>query len=239
MLGGLFDSKSGDNADMDKKLGDSSAANKMKLLKGYEGLWIKLRRNTCWYLTNKIFSISIGVAFAVITIMFKRTTQVYMVQELKRNESMKIMAAVKAKAGAKEADLVQYKPTYEAYHILTIYWFLFIYFSLAAMDELIEAFSVINQMEKGALGLFFELNYIIGLFLTVYITWFVQVFKAPTPTGLTGVSKTKMDDDFHKMYMWLYINYWYLIFCVLMSLIVACIFKKMDTKAKHLAKVGN
>ena len=61
-----------------------------------------------------------------------------------------------------------------AYHILTIYWFLFIYFSLAAMDELIEAFSVINQMEKGALGLFFELNYLIGLFLTVYITWFVN-----------------------------------------------------------------
>ena len=86
MLGGLFDSKGGDNADMDKKLGDSSAANKMKLLKGYEGTWIKLRRNTCWYLTNKIFSISIGVAFAVITIMFKRTTQVYMVQELKKNE---------------------------------------------------------------------------------------------------------------------------------------------------------
>ena len=73
-------------------------------------------------------------------------------------------------------------PDNEAYHILTIYWFLFIYFSLAAMDELIEAFSVINQMEKGALGLFFELNYLIGLFLTVYITWFVNTFTAvPIP----------------------------------------------------------
>ena len=73
---GLFDQKGagGDNADMDKKLGDSSAANKMKLLKGYEGFWIKLRRNTCWYLTNKILSISIGIAFAVITLMSKKTT---------------------------------------------------------------------------------------------------------------------------------------------------------------------
>ena len=106
-------------------------------------MWIKLRRNTCWYLTNKIFSISIGVAFAIITIMFKRTTQIYMVQELKHNENMKNKRITETKNNAK-ADVSQYKESYEAYHILTIYWFLFIYFSLAAMDELIEAFSVIN-----------------------------------------------------------------------------------------------
>merc|ERR1712166_702713 len=177
---GLFDNKAGgDNADVDKKLGDSSAANKMKLLKGYEGFWIKLRRNTCWYLSNKILSISIGVAFAVITIMFKKTTQVYMVQELKHNQLRKENWIQTSKNGDQTDK--NFKPDYEAYHILTIYWFLFIYFSLAAMDELIEAFSVINQMEKGALGLFFELNYIIGLFLTVYITWFVHAFPAPKP----------------------------------------------------------
>ena len=73
----LFNSNN--NAESINKLEGSSGANKMKLLKGYEGFWIKLRRNTCWYLTNKIFSITIGVAFAVITIMFKKTTQVYMV----------------------------------------------------------------------------------------------------------------------------------------------------------------
>jgi len=32
MLTGLFDNKAGGNADTNKKLGDSSAANKMKLL---------------------------------------------------------------------------------------------------------------------------------------------------------------------------------------------------------------
>ena len=42
------------------------------------------------------------------------------------------------------------------------------------MDEMIELFSVVNQMEKGALGLFFELNYLIGIFLTGYIGWFIS-----------------------------------------------------------------
>jgi hypothetical protein len=148
----------------------------MKLLKGYEGVWIKSRRNTCCYLTNKILSITIGVAFAVITICFKKTTQVYMLQEINVN------ALGKEKWIAAGHPSKSFVPDSEAYHILTIYWFLFIYFSLAAMDELIEAFSVINQMEKGALGLFFELNYLIGLFLTVYITWFVNTFTAvPLP----------------------------------------------------------
>ena len=104
------------------------------------------------------------------------------------------------------------------------------------MDELIEAFSVINQMEKGALGLFFELNYIIGLFLTVYITWFVNSFEKPTPGP--GASKD-MVSNYNNMWMWLYVNYCYLFFCLFMSLIVACIYRSMDSKAKQLAKVGN
>jgi len=203
----------------------------MKLLKGYEGFWNKLRRNDSWYISNKIISISIGVAFAVITIMFKRTTQIYMLQEIKNNEELK---REQIAAGA-TAHASNYKQSYEAYHILTIYWFLFIYFSLAAMDELIEAFSVINQMEKGALGLFFELNYLIGLFLTGYITWFVNANpKAPAPPA--GSSK-KLIEDFDNMYNWLYINYIYLYVCLFMSMIVTCIYRSMDAKAKVLNKI--
>ena len=56
---------------------------------------------------------------------------------------------------------------------------MFIYFSLAAMDEMIELFSVINQLEKGALGLFFEMNYFIGVYLAFYIAWFVGKFDTP------------------------------------------------------------
>jgi len=100
-------------------------------------------------------------------------------------------------------------------------------------------------MEKGALGLFFELNYIIGLFLTVYITWFVNAFpQAPLPKvrvvdPQSPADQAIMKANFSNMYLWLYINYWYLVFCILMSMVVACIYKKMDSKAKQLAKVGN
>ena len=210
----------------------------MKLLKGYEGFWIKLRRNNGWYLFNKILSISIGIAFAVITIMFKRTTQVYMVQEIRLNEQAKEAWIASSVNG--NHTVGNFKEKYEAYHILTIYWFLFIYFSLAAMDELIEAFSVINQMEKGALGLFFELNYIIGLFLTVYITWFVNTWPdAPVaPTMSTDLKTAEMKKNFTNMYGWLYINYCYLFFCVFMSMVVACIYKSMDSKAKQINKVS-
>jgi hypothetical protein len=76
--------------------------------------------------------------------MFKRTTQIYMVQELKNNECIKNLKITKGKNSATTDKCSSIKESYEAYHILTIYWFLFIYFSLAAMDELIEAFSVIN-----------------------------------------------------------------------------------------------
>ena len=50
---------------------------------------------------------------------------------------------------------------------------MFIYFCQHVMDEMIELFSTINQMEKGAIGLFFEMNHIIGLSLTIYIGWFI------------------------------------------------------------------
>mgnify|MGYP006186684695 CR=1 FL=1 len=90
-------------------------------------------------------------------------------------------------------------------------------------------------MEKGALGLFFELNYLIGLFLTVYITWFVNTFKPPVPLG----NKSKdMSEDFKNMYNWLYVNYIYLFVCVFIAMIVACIYKSMNAKAKQLAKVN-
>ena len=64
-------------------------------------------------------------------------------------------------------------------HYLLIYWLLFIYLSLQAMDEMIELFSVLNELEKGALGLFFEMNYFVGVCLSVYITWFVCSYEPP------------------------------------------------------------
>ena len=42
---------------------------------------------------------------------------------------------------------------------------------------MIELFSVMNQLEKGALGLFFEMNYLVGVILSIYITWFIFTFE--------------------------------------------------------------
>jgi len=52
------------------------------------------------------------------------------------------------------------------------------------LDEMIELFSVMNQLEKGALGLFFEMNYLVGVILAIYITWFVSTHSKPVvPEG--------------------------------------------------------
>jgi len=47
---------------------------------------------------------------------------------------------------------------------------------MQGMDEIIELFSQIMQMEKGALGLFFEMNHIVGIGLSIYIMWFIVYF---------------------------------------------------------------
>ena len=47
------------------------------------------------------------------------------------------------------------------------------------LDEMIELFSVMNQLEKGALGLFFEMNYLVGVILSIYISWFIFSFDPP------------------------------------------------------------
>lgn len=200
---------------------ETAAQKKMNLLKGYQAIWIKSRREDGWYAFNKICSIAIGVAFACITLSFKKTTQIFMLQELTENAD---------KTDPKDK-------SYAAYHILTIYWFLFIYFSLAAMDEMIELFSVLNQMEKGALGLFFELNYLIGMFLTGYIGWFIW---SNTRTSieyngtLTGDKLTAIKADFANMYNWLYFHFIYIFVSLVLCVVVHVIFRKMNTRAKAL-----
>ena len=53
---------------------------KMNMLAGYEGAWIHLRRNNCYYIMNKVISMIIAITFAIITIAFKQTTQAYVCQ---------------------------------------------------------------------------------------------------------------------------------------------------------------
>lgn len=55
----------------DELLKDTSAAARGKLLRGYEGVWIKARRNNYFYMLNKIVSMGIALGFAIITLQLK------------------------------------------------------------------------------------------------------------------------------------------------------------------------
>ena len=61
--------------------------------------------------------------------------------------------------------------------VTVIYWFLFIFYSFAALDELIEVYSVFAKREKGALGLLFEMNYFLGLFTLGCVMWAAKHFE--------------------------------------------------------------
>ena len=71
--------KSGDGIKEKVKVKFEDVENKMAMLKGYEGFWIKLRRNNCYYVLNKIVSMTLAITCAIITIVFKPTTQAFQV----------------------------------------------------------------------------------------------------------------------------------------------------------------
>lgn len=58
-------------------LEQTPGANRLKLLQGYEGVWITARRNNTYYILNKILSISIAAFFAAISLSIKRSTLVF------------------------------------------------------------------------------------------------------------------------------------------------------------------
>ena len=103
------------------------------------------------------------------------------------------------------------------------------------MDEMIELFSVINHLQKGALGLFFELNYMIGVFLTGYTTWFTFKFDPPVHASNSLASA----DDFKDMYNFIYFQYCYLYFSLIMLITVTLMYRKMDKEAQNMKKPIN
>ena len=54
-----------------------------------------------------------------------------------------------------------------------MFWLMFIYQIMQAMDEMSEFFSQAFELEKGALGLFFEVNKFVGIGLTFYMGYFI------------------------------------------------------------------
>ena len=68
---------------------------------------------------------------------------------------------------------------------------LFIFYAFHALDEMVEMYSALDKREKGALGLLFEMNYFLGLGLTIWIV--VKVFTTKPP----------VEDDYKKLYEFL------------------------------------
>ena len=113
------------------------------------------------------------------------------------------------------------------------------------MDEMIELFSVLNELEKGALGLFFEMNYFVGVSLSIYITWFVCSYDPPNIdcsrvgaerceikkvlSGKLGLGKSTIGkEDYDQMYQWLYFHFIYMFVSLLFSVIVLVIYRKIN-----------
>merc|ERR1719454_642895 len=191
----------------DDKLQDTSAAAKSKLLRGYEGVWIKARRNNYCYVLNKLISMGMAFGFAVMTLIFK----------------LKAMNFIKA-----QDDPGATANKYAAAHMQNMYWLMFIYLCMQGMDELIELFSQINQMEKGALGLFFEMNHFVGIGLSIYIGWFVAFMDKPVfGTDEKGLAHRK---DYRLMYNWIFFQYIWTIFCFLFSIMVYCMYKSINNR---------
>ncbi len=115
-----------------------------------QNTWATAKNDDTWYIANKISSSLIAGVFAAITLSYKPTIHAYNDFQEAANLGQPI------------------SHTYSA-----LYWFLFVFYSFQALDELVELFSVLTKREKGALGLLFEMNYIMGMVLGIWIVVFV------------------------------------------------------------------
>ena len=117
-----------------------------------QNVWSIAKNDDTWYILNKLASCLVAAILAAITLSYKPTVHAYEDQQDLLSETTGVVE----------------DHTYSA-----MYWFLYVFYSFQALDELVELFSVMTKREKGALGLLFEMNYIMGMFLGVYIVVFV------------------------------------------------------------------
>ena len=114
---------------------------------------------------------------------------------------------------------LSFKPQIQQYNDETykfIYWFLFIFYSFQAIDELIELYAVYFRREKGALGLLFEMNYFLGLAVAIYITVFVLQNDSP--------------ENYAPIYNWLVFQMVILFVGIALSIFIYFCMKSMNDK---------
>ena len=121
--------------------GVSNAELKHEMSQSGAGFWMNLRYGKA-YLVHKTLSVLIGLGFAGSTIFLKAQCLDF---------------------------LKSHEDEYAGYHLQNILWLSFIYYTMHATDQMVEMFSTAFKLEKGALGLFFEMNVLTGIGLFVYI----------------------------------------------------------------------
>ena len=87
------------------------------------------------------------------------------------------------------------------------------------------------SVDKGALGMFFELNTMIGMGLTVYITYFIAAIKK---LKFGGDKKTEKDlmfaKQYHIMRNWVYLQFVWFIICVCLMCPIYGVFYGINKK---------
>ena len=141
--------------------------------------WLCMRRNNCAYVTNKVLSFMVAAALAAMTAMHKPLLQKYTYEKW-------------------QMDNVN---TYNY-----IFWLLFVYYSFAAMDELVELYAVMSDRQKGSIGLLFELNTLMGVGIMTYIGYFKYSQKMAVQTEYKAL-ETWIDYQIYLFYAMLGLSF--------------------------------
>ena len=181
------------------------------MLQSYQGaakVWAILKHDNRVYITIKVLSVILSVVFAAYTLHL--SGQVIQLRDEDKGDPA----------------------VFKNVPFRAIYWFLFIYYSFHACDELIELFSIFTKRPKGSLGLIFEINHFLGLGLTIYI--FVLVFSTGQPKSevLTGAKL----DSYNAIYNWLFIQTIFTYISFALSIILVIVMAHLNKK--HAVKVS-
>ena len=176
-------------------------ANATSALTGLDKMWVNARRNNCWFLTNKIFSVLIATGLATFTASMKPDIIKYM------NSSLTVTIEDEAEAIKHNASTYSF-----------IYWLLFIYYSFSALDELIELYAVYFEREKGALGLLLEMNHFLGVGVIIYLTVFIYKTSVQLP------------QEYEHLHSWVNFQVIFLYICIALSLLITVCMHSMQRK---------
>lgn len=116
---------------------------------GLAKVWTTIRKNNKVYISNKVISFLLAACLAAWTLSYKIDVWNYTYIESSPRD----------------------------YNYSFLYWLLFLFYSFQALDEITELYTVLAEREKGAIGLLFEMNYFLGLGVSVYVIWIVFYHK--------------------------------------------------------------